>query len=86
MNVWSFTPFTFHSVIPETAAFIHEWFHSGTTRWTSGGGYGGGKGAKPGGADVDDDADAAADGKALKIASSKHLKGVISCSNRVNVT
>ena len=97
--------FTFHSVfIPETAAFIHEWFHSGTTRWTggagggraasgggcaggggaaSGGGYGGGKGSKPGGGDVDDDD---VDGKALKIASSKHLKGATWFTNRVNVT
>ena len=82
--------FTFHSMfIPETAAFIHEWFHSGTTRWTggavgsaSGGGYGGGKGSKPGGGDVDDD-DV---GKALKIASSKHLQGATWFSCRVNVT
>ena len=48
----------------------------------SGGGYGGGKGSKPGGGDVDDD-DV---GKALKIASSKHLKGATWFSNRVNVT
>ena len=89
--------FTFHSMfIPETAAFIHEWFHSGTTRWSSwfgggggaggaasGGGCGGGKGSKPGGGDVDDDD---VDGKALKIASSKHLKGAIWFSFRVNVT
>ena len=46
------------------------------------GGYGGGKGSKPGGGDVDDD-DV---GKALKIASSKHLKGATWFSCRVNVT
>ena len=46
------------------------------------GGYGGGKGSKPGGGDVDDD-DV---GKALKIASSKHLKGAFWFSCRVNVT